>query len=571
METKKTAVIYARQSFGSEVQSISIDNQIENCKRCAEKNGYQVVGIFSDKNTSSELYPYTADGVEASKIDKGFQRWLSQQITANRKEYKENLGKCFDFIQSNKVNVFICDEMTRLYREADNSYLGGFINSFFIENGVELVEAKNSKSVDLNNDFERLVAMIKSQIEYTSLKHKRINSMASVSKRINSFKVVSNAFGVIASNGIISFDADKAKLIKYIYDEICSGATYPAILNTMNKDYIHLAKGKQFYTTNLTSILNNMVYCGYAKNKSGEIQRAINIPEPIISFAQFQQVQKIINTKKASFQKYNLSGQKKRHFLPFSGYLYCECGRRLTVQFDNGIVYKCINADGHNQRIRLNAENQGQDFLTSIQSLFIINAIQSRKNLEANKTINNKIDEIKAQIASREKSYKAKFRMIADDADFELLKDDIEAIKKELAELKKDLLMMESQRDVSLDAISAKIETDFAMLMNGEKLAENDYQRLLADTINNIIVEDDSIKINLKDGNCFTLPRIIVDGRGKKILPYSDIYSTTDDAENIDSAKMHHLICFYCGEHIDGLQGAETLVKTDDYSILLYR
>ena len=413
--------------------------------------------------------------------------------------------------------------------------------------------------------------MIKSQIEYTSLKHKRINSMASVAKRINSFKVVSNAFGVITSNGVISFDADKAKLIKYIYDEICSGATYPAILSTMNKDYIHLAKGKQFYTTNLTSILNNMVYCGYAENKSGEVQRAINIPEPIISFAQFQQVQKIINTKKASFQKYNLSGQKKRHFLPFSGYLYCECGRRLTVQFDNGIVYKCINADNHNQRIRLNAENQGQDFLASIQSLFIINAIQSRKNLEANKTINNKIDEIKAQIASREKSYKAKFRMIADDADFELLKDDIEAIKKELAELKKDLLMMESQRDVSLDAISAKIETDFAMLMNGEKLAENDYQRLLADTINNIIVEDDFIKINLKDGNCFTLPRITVDGRGKKILPYSDIYSTTDDAENIDSAKMHHHICFYCGEHKDGLQGAKTLVKTDDYSILLYQ
>ena len=571
METKKTAVIYARQSFGSEVQSISIDNQIENCKKCAEQNGYQVVGIYADKNTSSELYPYTADAVEAAKIDKGFQRWLSQQITANRKEYKENLGKCFDFIQANKVNVFICDEMTRLYREADNSYLGGFINSFFIDNAVELVEAKNAKAVDLSNDFERLVAMIKSQIEYTSLKHKRINSMASVAKRINSFKVVSNAFGVVTTNGIISFDAESAKMIKYVYDAVCAGATYPSILHTMNKDYINLAKGKQFYTTNLTSILNNMVYCGYAENKAGEVQRAINIPEPIISFAQFQQVQKIISTKKTSYQKYNLSGQKKRHFLPFSGYLYCECGRRLTVQFDNGVVYKCINPDGHNTRIRFNAENHNQDFIKTMQSLLIINAIASRKNLESNKNINQKIDDIKAQIESKQKAYKAKFRMIADDADYELLKDDIEAIKKEIAELKKELILAESQRDTSLDAMVEKIEIDFASILNGDALSENDYQRLLADTINKIIVADDYITVHLTDGNVFSLPRIQVDGRGKKILPHSDIYTTTDDADNVDSAKMHHLICFYCGEHQDGLKDAEILVKTDDYSILLYR
>ena len=416
MENKKTAVIYARQSFGSEKESISIENQIENCKKCAEKNGYQVIGIFSDKNTSSELYPLTAEGKEAAKIDKGFQRWLAQQITTNRKEFKENLGKCFDFIQANKVNTFIVDEMTRLYREADNSYLGGFINSFFIDNAVELVEAKNSKAVDLNNDFERLVAMIKSQIEYTSLKHKRINSMASIAKRINGFKVVSNAFGVVTSNGVISFDADKAELIRFVFDGVCSGMSYSAILHTLNTQYISLADGKQFYATNISNMLANMVYCGYAKNKAGEVQKAINIPEPIISYSQWQQAQNIVATKKAGYQKYNLSGQKKRHYLPYSGYLYCECGRRLTVQFDKGIVYKCLNADNHNQRIRINAINNGQDFNQSLQSLFIINAIQSRKSLENSLNINTNIDSTKAAINSKQAALKAKFRMIDNDA-----------------------------------------------------------------------------------------------------------------------------------------------------------
>ena len=571
MEAKKTAVIYARQSFGSEKESISIENQIENCKKCAEKNGLNVIGIYSDKNTSSELYPMTAEGIEASKIDKGFQRWLKNQITTGRKEYKENLGKCFDFIVSNNVNCFIVDEQTRLYREADNSYLGGFINSFFIENSVELIEAKNAKTVDLSNDFERLVSMIKSQIEYTSLKHKRINSMASVNKRINSFKVVSNAFGTISNNGTITFDSAKAEMIKYVFNAVCSGETYPAILHTLNTRFIHLAKGKQFYTTNVSNILSNMVYCGYAKNKSGDIQRAINIPEPLISFSQFQQVQKIVETKKSGYQKYNLSGQKKRNFLPFSGYLYCECGRRLTVQFDNGIVYKCINPDGHGQRIRLNAMNHNQDFIRTIQNLFIINAIQSRKNLESNKNLNSKIDTIKSEIESKQKALKAKFRMIQDDSDFELLKDEISEIKNKIQELQKDLMIAESQRDMNLDSLTEQIETDFAKLLNGEALAENDYQRLLAETIEKIIVKNDEITISLKDGNAFSLPRITVDKRGKKILPFSDIYTTVDDPENLNTAKMYHHICFYCDEHVQGLQGAVTLVKTDDYSILLYK
>jgi hypothetical protein len=47
--------------------------------------------------------------------------------------------------------------------------------------------------------------------------------------------------------------------------------------------------------------------------------------------------------------------------------------------------------------------------------------------------------------------------------------------------------------------------------------------------------------------------------------------SSPANRTDIDSAKMHHHICFYCGEHKDGLKGAEILVKTDDYSVLLYQ
>ena len=83
-----------------------------------------------------------------------------------------------------------------------------------------------------------------------------------------------------------------------------------------------------------------------------------------------------------------------------------------------------------------------------------------------------------------------------------------------------------------------------------------------------IIVKDDAIRVLLTDGNQFELPRLTVDGRGKKVLPFSDIYSSSE-TEDI-GGKLHHHICFYCSEHKDGLQGAKELVKTEDYTILLY-
>ena len=69
-------VIYARQSFGQEQDSTSIAVQLDECRRWAKAHGMQVAGEYSDAQTSSELYPLCEEGVEASRIDRGYQRWL---------------------------------------------------------------------------------------------------------------------------------------------------------------------------------------------------------------------------------------------------------------------------------------------------------------------------------------------------------------------------------------------------------------------------------------------------------------------------------------------------------------
>ena len=88
MNTKTFCVIYARQSFGPETESTSIDVQLEKCKEWARSHGLQVVGEYADYSVSSELYPLCDEGIEAARIDRGFQRWLKEQRTQGRKQYK---------------------------------------------------------------------------------------------------------------------------------------------------------------------------------------------------------------------------------------------------------------------------------------------------------------------------------------------------------------------------------------------------------------------------------------------------------------------------------------------------
>ena len=53
----ESAVIYARQSSGSDDYSESVEVQIRNCGNLAKKSNLQVIGIFQDLNVSGKTYP----------------------------------------------------------------------------------------------------------------------------------------------------------------------------------------------------------------------------------------------------------------------------------------------------------------------------------------------------------------------------------------------------------------------------------------------------------------------------------------------------------------------------------
>lgn len=546
----KTAVIYARQSFGVEEGSVSLEVQIDACKRWAEKNNVNVVGIYQDANTSSELYPYCTEGIEAAQSDRGFKRWKAEQLTKGRKEYKFELGKCFDTIKQSKPDYLCVYTENRLGRSATNSNLKNFLTAYLMDFNCSLVDVQSNSVTDFSDSMMIAFRMMKDALDFHGLHEKRKASMESIARRRNRYEAWSNAYGVIMQKQQVTFDEKKAEAIKFVFDSVLEGASYNGILKALNEEYRGLADGKQWYTTNIYHILNNCIYAGYSRNTEKEIGKAINIPEPIISYSQWQQVQRLVSERKEKTPKYNSRGEGK-HWLPFSGLFYCECGRRLQVKMDRGINYQCINPNEHTMWIRID-----DNFINSIQSLFMISAIEAERELFNLRNTKNESDSIRLKINSAETSLKAKMRLIETDDDYEMFREEIQAKKAEIKALKAQLLESEAKQSENLDDLSAKVLADFQAISSGETLDKITYQRLLARTIEKITVRKDSISILLKDGNAFDLPRIMLDKRGRKVLPESKI------CVYVNVKGLHTVyITFGDGEEFEEVKGQGYIIK----------
>ena len=115
MENKKTAVIYARQSYGKEESALSVEQQIKRCESWCERNGVEIIGKFKDNNTSSELYPNSEKGKAYCATDIGWQRWRKTRQFTNRKAYRQGLADAFEVVEKGKVDyfrVYFFDEST---------------------------------------------------------------------------------------------------------------------------------------------------------------------------------------------------------------------------------------------------------------------------------------------------------------------------------------------------------------------------------------------------------------------------------------------------------------------------
>ena len=151
--------IYARQSSGGTETSLSIDVQIENCKRYAAKEGINIVEVFSDYNTSGRCFPVGAENV--AERDLAFQRWYSEKTTPS-KQYRIGLGSLFKRLH--EVDVIIIDDITRLYRPLSASFLESYIHQNLILNKIKIQTVKGG-IINTETFNDSLILSIQNQVE----------------------------------------------------------------------------------------------------------------------------------------------------------------------------------------------------------------------------------------------------------------------------------------------------------------------------------------------------------------------------------------------------------------------
>ena len=355
------ALIYARQSSGKDDFSESVEAQIANCKKLAAKEKLEVIGIYKDLNSSGETYPVGTEDI--ARLDKAYMKWAFSQSA--KKDFR--LGLCQVLQKLPEVDFVLVNELTRLYRPINGSFLESHINQHLKENNVKVLQVQGG-TIDLSEFDQQLITLIKNQILYEDLQKKRQNSINAFRIKKDSGRLCSDAkmHGIrYLGNGKIEVIPEWVEIIRFIYDNICAYRPYRAIIRDCNERW-----GKEvfFYESSIYAIAKQPIYCGYQYNSQGELIKNVQITgQEFISFEQWQEVQKIISQKRA---KYHVKA--KKHWLPLSGRLYCgECGGKLICLLEHGKIYYTCNkqtldrnhADCRNSRIRFESGSRGEPAL----------------------------------------------------------------------------------------------------------------------------------------------------------------------------------------------------------------
>ncbi len=224
------ALIYARQSSGNDDISESVEAQIGNCQRLAEREGIEVIGVYRDLNTSGETYPQGTEDIAA--LDGAYKAWVLAQ--SSKKTFRRGLGEALT--QLNNVDFIIVNELTRLYRPVNGSFLESHINHLLREHNIKLLQVQGG-SIDLHKFDQQLITSIKNQILYDDLQKKRQNSINAfrIKKDSGSICAGTKAFGLqYLGNDQVKVIPECVEVIRFVYDNVISYKPYNYIVNECN-------------------------------------------------------------------------------------------------------------------------------------------------------------------------------------------------------------------------------------------------------------------------------------------------------------------------------------------------
>ena len=295
------AVIYARYSSTNQREE-SIEGQLRECHRYAEKAGLSVIHEYTDSAISG-----TSD-----------KRPAFQQM-----------------IQDSKFHAFEIVIVWKLDRFSRSRYDAAIYRKQLADNGVRLVSAMETFSDGPEGII--LEGLMEAMAEYYSANLSENISRGMYDSALQRRYLGKRMLGYRkGSDGRYEIDPDEAEVVRRIFNEYQDGKPQAEIVEDLNRDGFRTSRGMAFTKNSIYRIIENEKYTGMYRYK--DIEDPDGIP-PIISKEQYEAVNNM-----AKRRQYKKRKKDPVDMYLLTGKLYCgHCDHPMTgesARSKNGSYFK---------------------------------------------------------------------------------------------------------------------------------------------------------------------------------------------------------------------------------------
>ncbi len=306
----KSAVIYARYSCEKQTEQ-SIEGQIHECTKFAERNGLTIMNTYIDRATTG-----TNDKREA------FQKMLADSDRSQPWEIV--LVYAIDRFGRNSIEIAINKQRLK-------------------KNGKILISAtqRTSTNIDGSQNLDGIIlenVMIGLSEYYSAELSQKVRRGLAENRRKGLFTGGFLSYGYKVVNKKIEIDEETAEAVKFMYHSYAAGNDVPSIIDELTERGIYY-RGKPFGRSTVYKILRLSNYIGVSQS-GGET--VTNKYPPLIPKELYDKVQQLFTIKKGG----------SNAAIPFllKNKLYCGlCGHKMDGESgtsQNGDIkyyYKCVN------------------------------------------------------------------------------------------------------------------------------------------------------------------------------------------------------------------------------------
>ena len=523
--------IYSRQSSGSNDQSVSIDQQTENCQLIAEKNHLVVDKVFADYNCSGRLYPNQLKSL--AEMDLVYKEYLKE--TKKTGQWRVELNNLLDALK--KDDTILIDDKTRLCRSLNGSYLENAIIQILKDKNITLISAKEGP-IDFRDFGQQLVFNLQSSINSDQLEKQRKKSKDSLTRMKRngeSFQSIGRIIGYQYTGRKYEVEVNPraAEAVQFVFKSYIEGNSLFKITRDLSLKYKDVFRNGYTSPANVRKMLSRSLYAGYIELNDGTFVKSKQIEgKEIIDWNTFKLARDILDKRKTN--RITIKKNKNFHFV---GIMTCGyCGHKLNACMIGEKKYHSMRCKSKYYTYETNCKNSisidtpykhGLNLNQAVEPLLVIGLLKKLSESNNNSladSLKNKQIELENIISAEKKLTDLFLKGLLEGTVLEQRLSEQKTIKNSLQQ---DIIDLQQQLSNNED--DEKTRKLISAVFN-HKLTDEQYSELVARSIKKLVLYNDRLVVGTiegdvvihryKEGNLLKLPNYIFSANPNNLKLY---------------------------------------------------